>query len=67
MLSDDLVATGWVAVMAAKCWPQPGNEAQNFDEQGSGDGDLRHLESDVTAAADDLGAEPHQLLVKRVQ
>ena len=35
---------------------------QNLDERGSGYGDLRHLESDVTAVAHDLVANLDQLL-----
>ncbi|MEE8539335.1 MAG: hypothetical protein V3S54_05925 [Woeseiaceae bacterium] len=42
--------------------PQPVNQAQNLDEQDSGDGDLHHLESDATAVAHDLRSNPDQLL-----
>jgi hypothetical protein len=43
-------------------WPQPVNQAQDLSEQGSGDGDLRHLESDVTAVANDLRSNLDQFL-----
>ncbi len=43
-------------------WPQPVDQAQNLGERGSGYGDLRHLESDVTAVAHDLVANLDQLL-----
>jgi hypothetical protein len=36
-------------------WPQPVNQAQDLDEQVSGDGDLRQLKSDIAAVAHDLG------------
>ena len=34
-------------------WPQPVNEAQDLSEQGPWDGDVRHPEGDVAAAAND--------------
>ncbi len=46
-------------------WPQPVNQAQNLEEQGSGDGDLRHLESDVAAMSHDLGTDLDELLAQR--
>jgi hypothetical protein len=46
-------------------WPQPVNQAQNLGEYGSGDGDLRHLESDVTAVAHDFGPDLDQLFTER--
>ncbi len=48
-------------------WPQPVNQAQNLSEQGSCDGHLRHLESDVTAVAHDPRADLDQLLAQRGQ
>ncbi len=48
-------------------WPQPVNEAQDLSEQGSGDGDLRHLEHDVAAMSHGLGADLDQLLPERRQ
>ena len=50
--------------MAVKVLPQAVNQAQNLDEQGSGDGDLRHLESYVTAVAHDLRSNLDQLLTQ---
>ncbi len=38
-----------------------------LDEQGSGDGDLRQLESDATAVAHDLRSNLDQLLAQRRQ
>jgi len=46
---------------------EPVDQAQDVDEQGSGDGDLRHLESDVTAVAHDLDADFDQLLPQGIQ
>ena len=40
---------------------------QDSSEQIVGHGDLRHLERDVTAIADDLGADLDQLLADRGQ
>jgi hypothetical protein len=40
---------------------------QDSSEQIAGHGDLRHLERDVTAIADDLGADLDQLLADRGQ
>ncbi len=48
-----------------RCWPEPVNQAQNLDEQGSGDGDLRHLEGDVAAVAHDLRVDLDELLPQR--
>ena len=42
--------------------PQPVKQAQDIGEQGSGDGNLRHLESDATAVAHDLRSNIDQLL-----
>ena len=42
-------------------WPQPVNEAQDLSEQGSRDGNLGQLESDIAAVADHLGADLDQL------
>ncbi len=46
-------------------WPQPVNEAQDLSEQGSRDGDLGQLESDIAAVVDHLGADLDQLFVQR--
>ncbi len=44
--------------------PQPVNQAQDLCEQGSRDGDLGKLESDVAAMAHDLGPDLDQLLTQ---
>ncbi len=62
-----LLAVDSLGLRRSGSWLQDVNQAQYLDERGSGDGDLRHLESDVAAMAHDLRADPHQLLVKRVQ
>jgi len=41
---------------------QPVEPPQDISEHGSGDGDLSHLESDITAAAHDLHSNLDRLL-----
>ena len=48
-------------------WPRPVNQAQDFGEQGSWDGDLRQLKGDVAAVAHDLRANLDELLPRRGQ
>ena len=47
--------------------PQPVNQAQDLSEQGSWDGDLRHLKRDVAAMTHDLRADLDELYAKRDQ
>ncbi len=48
-------------------WSQIINQAQDFPEQVPRHRNLRQLESNIPAVADDLGSDLDQLLVKRVQ
>ena len=47
--------------------PQPVNQAQDIGEQGSWDFDLRQLECDIAAVANNLGADLCRLLSQRSQ
>ncbi len=46
--------------------PQPVNQAQNVDEQGFEDRDLRHLQSDMAAVAHHFYSDCEQLLSQHV-
>jgi hypothetical protein len=48
-------------------WPQFRDQPQDIGEQSSRNGDLGHLEGDVTAVADDLRADLNQLLLQARQ
>ena len=45
--------------------PKPVNEAQDLSKQGSGDGDLCELKSNVAAMSHDLGADLDELFAQR--
>ncbi len=60
-------ATGSAAVMAVKVLAAARQSGAELDEQGSGDGDLRHLERDIAAVADNLSADLDQLLPQHRQ
>ena len=47
--------------------PQPVNQAQDIGEQGSWDCDLRQLECDIAAVANNLGADLCRLFSQRSQ
>ncbi len=63
VLSGDLDATGWRAVVAARglAAARQSDEVSRRTEV-SLDGDLRHLESDVATMTHDLGADLDELL-----
>ena len=44
------------------CWPQSDNQAQNLDELGSGDSNLRELKCDAVAMKYHLGTDLMSLL-----
>ena len=49
------------------CWPQSVNQAQNLDELGSGDSNLRELECDAVAVKYHLGTDLDELVAQRGQ
>ena len=48
-------------------WPQPVDQIKYLGEQRSWDGDLRHLEGDIPAMADNFGPDLDQLLAQSGQ
>ena len=64
VLSGDLMLLDKAPSWRQKRWPQPVNEAQDLGEQGSWDGDLRHLKRDVATMTHDLGADLDELLAQ---
>jgi hypothetical protein len=64
VLSGDLEAPGWAAVMAAKEPAAAGHEAQDLSEQSSGDSDFRELKGDITAMSHDLRADLDELVAQ---
>ena len=48
-------------------WPQPIDEAEDFSEQLPRHRNLRQLESDIPAMADNFGPDLHQLFPQRGQ
>ncbi len=64
VLSGDLDATGWAAVMAAKEPAAAGQSGADLSEQSSGDSDLCELKGNVATVPDDLGPDLDELVAQ---